>query len=201
MRRRHARRQAGGHRDAARLRGQHQRDERRPQAPERPQGGRLAAGVRGSPRSSSFIISDVVSRSARRHRLRADRRLIPPPSPGCGTSLDQADRLLDRVPAGVREHIDRGICGLVAETPKAAAGEHRRERDPRQQRPGPGRRRRDEAHRARLSRRSTSAPSIEGRDPRGSRASALAGIVRSVRADGVPVRLPRASSPAATRRR
>ena len=145
-------------------------------------GGQLAQAFAGR-RILSFILSDVVGDPL---DVIASGPTVPDPVTFAEVRdiLDR-HRLLDRVPAGVRDHIDRGIRGLVAETPKE---------------PLPNVENMILGNNARaLAAAESMARSLgyhvvnlgsflegETRDL----ASALAGIVRSVRSDGVPVRTP-----------
>ena len=78
-------------------------------------GGRLAQAFAGR-RILSFILSDVVGDPL---DVIASGPTVADPATFAEVRviLDRF-QLLDRVPAGVREHIDRGVRGLVAETPK-----------------------------------------------------------------------------------
>jgi hydroxypyruvate reductase/glycerate 2-kinase len=145
-------------------------------------GGRLAEAFAGR-RILSFILSDVVGDPL---DVIASGPTVADPSTFAEVhAIFERHRLLDRVPAGVRERIDRGVQGLVAETLKEALpsvenvilGNNARALAA------------ADAMARSLGYRVVNLGSfLEGETRH--LAAAMAGIVRSVQVDGIPVRRP-----------
>ena len=121
------------HQAAAPLRRHHQRDERRPQASERDQGGRLAQTFAGKA-LYSLIISDVIGDPL---DVIASGPTAPDPST-FADALAILERYAPQVPPMAWNHLREGSGGKIPETPKTLpVNVHNL--DARQQRQGPGR--------------------------------------------------------------
>ena len=145
-------------------------------------GGRLAQAFAGR-RILSFILSDVVGDPL--DVIASGPTVADPVTFAEVHEILDRYRLLDRVPIGVREHIERGVRGLVAETPKKPL--------PNVENVILGNNARALAAADALARSLgyhvlNLGSFLEGETRHF--AAAMAGIVRSVQVDGIPVRRP-----------